>query len=332
MLPDVHSVGPLPLVPRLDRRLWGGDGLPELVGAPPPPGDEPVAEAWLAHPGSVIAAGPHEGATLAELAARHGADLVGRDAERRYGRTMPLLAKFLDARLPLSVQVHPNDAYAAERHAGSGHLGKTESWLVLRADDGAGITWGFRRPVTPSEVRDAIAREALTPLLREVPVAEGDVIHNPAGTVHAIGGGVLIYELQQASDLTYRLYDHGRLGADGRPRELHLDDALAVADLSGRGDPRPEPGGGGGGFVRRVTCPFYELDEAEIDGSLSGRTAPAAMEILTALDGRLEVATGAGSTPLPAGATVVLPAALGAYELSGTGHVVRGRPSTEDAR
>lgn len=323
----MNEIGPLLLTPDLKRRLWGGGALPALLGEEPPPGEEPVAEAWLAHGGSRVAAGPHAGERLGDLAERFGVELVGRAAVRRYGRTVPLLAKFLDARRPLSVQVHPNDAYAAERHAGSGHLGKTESWLVLRARPDARVTWGFRRAATEDEVRTAIAEGTLPSLLREVPVAEGDVIHNPAGTIHAIGGGLLIYELQQASDLTYRLYDHGRVGADGRPRELHLDDGLAVADLSGRGDPHPERIGEDGAWTHLVSCPFYVLDEAEVAGGLEGRTEEEAMQILTVLDGRVALEAADVATTLRTGATVVLPASLGAYALRGEGRVVRGRPS-----
>lgn len=316
----------LPLIPDLRRRLWGGDRLPDLLGAPAPPGAEPVAEAWLAHGGSVVAAGPDRGTTLAELASERGAALVGRVAVRRYGRTMPLLVKFLDAGMDLSVQVHPNDAYAAERHAGSGHLGKTESWLVLDANDGAKVTWGFRRPVREVDVRTAIDRGSLGTMLRDIEVGEGDVIHNPAGTVHAVGAGLLIYELQQASDLTYRLWDHGRRGADGRPRELHLDDALSVADLSGGGNPRPPAGEVEDGWTSLVACPFYRLDRAALRGVRDGGTEPDAMQILTVLDGRLDVISDDDRITLPKGSTALLPAALGAYRLEGEADVVRARP------
>lgn len=318
---------PLPLVPDLRRRLWGGDRLPDRLGLTPPPGDEPVAEAWLAYGGSVVASGPDRGATLAALAKDRGADLVGHAAVRRYGRTMPLLVKFLDARMELSVQVHPNDAYAAERHAGSGHQGKTESWLVVEADDGAKVQWGFRRPVREDEVREAIAQGTLGSLLREIEVNEDDLIHNPAGTVHAMGGGLMIYEIQQASDLTYRLWDHGRRGADGRPRELHVDDALAVADLSGRGDPHAARGEARDGWTQRVACPFYRLDETTVRGERGGRTDPEAMEVLTALDGRVDVVAGSARTPLGTGSTVVLPASLGSYRLEGEGRLLRARPA-----
>jgi len=319
---------PLRLAPELRRRLWGGDALPDRLGVPPPAGDEPVAEAWLAYGGSRIAGGPHDGRTLAEVIAAAPTDVVGRASLTRYGPIMPLLAKYLDAAQDLSVQVHPDDAYALRRHAGSGHLGKTESWRVLAAHPGAAVAWGFVRPVDEDEVRAAIRDGSVDRLLRSVPVAPGDVIHNPAGTVHAIGAGALIYELQQASDLTYRLWDHGRIGADGRPRELHLDDALAVADLSGAGQPRVDAHGGPDGWTTRVACPFYALEEAggvdapiDVEGDTGG-----ALHLLTLASGRawLEPVDGPAHR-IAANETWALPAALGGYRVHGRGLLLRGR-------
>lgn len=323
----MESLPPLRLHPAFHRRLWGGDTLPAWLREPAPPGDEPVAEAWIAHGDSVIRSGPHDGVRLDELIERYGPAVVGETSLARYGAVMPLLAKFLDAAADLSVQVHPDDAYAARHHAGSGHLGKTESWRVLHARPGARIVWGFDRPVSEAEVRHALQDGTVDSLLRTVPVQAGDVVHNPAGTVHAVGAGVRLYELQQASDLTYRLWDHGRRGADGRPRELHVEHALAVADLSGRGDPLPALRAGPDGWTVRVDCPFYRLEEATTDGTASGRTDPSAMHVVTVLNGAFELEAGVGARiDLTEGATALIPAATGAYRLTGRGTVVRGRP------
>lgn len=331
----MEPLPPLRLRPEYRRRLWGADGLPAWLGEPEPPGEEPVAEAWLAHGESRVVGGPFADARLADMIERHGPAIVGSAALARYGAVMPLLVKFLDAADDLSVQVHPDDAYAARRHPGSGHLGKTESWRVLRAEPGAEVIWGFERPVDETEVRAALAEDRLAALLRRVPVEEGDVVHNPAGTVHAVGAGLRIYELQQASDLTYRLWDHGRRGADGLPRELHVDDALAVADLSGRGEPHPQEhpaATSGRPWTERVRCPFYLLEEATVDGVLDEATEPDAMHVITVLAGRFELSDGARSDAaatamaLPEGATVLVPAATGPYRIAGRGTLVRGRP------
>jgi mannose-6-phosphate isomerase len=322
----------LRLAPELRRRLWGGDALPGWLGVAPPPGDEPVAEAWLAYGGSHVVGGPHDGRTLADLIAEAPEETVGAASLARYGPIMPLLAKYLDAAQDLSVQVHPDDAYALRRHAGSGHLGKTESWRVLAARPGAAVEWGFVRPLAADEVRAAIQDDSIGALLRRVPVAPGDVIHNPAGTVHAVGAGALIYELQQASDLTYRMWDHGRVGADGRPRELHLDDALAVADLSGAGEPRVDAHAGPDGWTTRVACPFYALEEAGGAGeALDARGDTAgALHLLTLASGQAWLETDDGpARRIAANETWALPATLGSYRVHGHGLLLRGRGSQD---
>jgi mannose-6-phosphate isomerase len=239
---------------------------------------------------------------------------------------MPLLVKFLDAADDLSVQVHPDDETAARRHPGSGSLGKTESWRILGAEPGARIVWGFRATVTDEQVRAALADERLGDLLRHVPVRAGQVVHNPAGTVHAVGAGLRLYELQQASDLTYRLWDYGRRGADGRRRELHVDAALAVADLSGGGEPTRTSRPGPDGWSERVACPFYRLEEARLDGGLEATTDPSALHLLTVLEGEAEVHADDARVAMPEGATTLIPAVTGGYRLTGRATLLRGRP------
>src|SRR5690606_26930985 len=213
---------PLPLASRHVPRLWGG-------------------ETWLADGSSHVSAGPHEGATVAELAQEYGAGLVGNTSYSRYGPRLALLVKFLAAQDDLSVQVHPDDAYALEHEADSGHIGKAEAWYILAAGRDAHVLRGFVRDVSGGEVRRAAEDGSLVDLLQRVPVRPGDVIVNPAGTVHAVRGGITLYEVQQASDLTYRLFDYDRLDSMGGRRELHLDKALDVADLSAAPAVLPEP-------------------------------------------------------------------------------------------
>jgi mannose-6-phosphate isomerase len=320
------TLPPLRLGPTFERRLWGGDTLAVWLGEPAPPGDEPVAEAWLAHGESRVRGGRYDEARLDDLARRYGADLVGTAPLARYGPRMPLLVKFLDAADDLSVQVHPDDETAARRHPGSGSLGKTESWRILGAEPGARIVWGFRATVTDEQVRAALADERLGDLLRHVPVRAGQVVHNPAGTVHAVGAGLRLYELQQASDLTYRLWDYGRRGADGRRRELHVDAALAVADLSGGGEPTRTSRPGPDGWSERVACPFYRLEEARLDGGLEATTDPSALHLLTVLEGEAEVHADDARVAMPEGATTLIPAVTGGYRLTGRATLLRGRP------
>lgn len=326
---------PLLLAPVLHRRVWGGEWLETLYaghGATTHAGPEgeSVGESWLAGGASVVQNGAHAGRSVAELAEEMAADLVGGAAYARYGGRMPLLAKLLDAREALSVQVHPDDEYALRHERGSGHLGKSEAWYMLSAEPGAEVLWGFERSMTPAEVRAAVEDGSLPDAMQRVKVTKGSVIVNPPGTVHAVGAGIRLYEIQQESDLTYRLYDYGRVGADGRPRDLHLEESLAVADLSGRPfrtePPLPLPGG----WERLVARPEFVLDRARLTGAgaASGSTDATSLQLLTLVSGAatLRPAGGAkwGSVDLTQGATVLLPATLpGAYEITGEGELLR---------
>lgn len=300
-------LGPLPLESRHVPRLWGG-------------------ETWLADGSSPVAAGPHEGATVAELAEEYGADLVGNTSYARYGPRLALLAKFLTAQDDLSVQVHPDDAYAQAHEAETGHLGKAEAWYILGAQQGAYVLRGFVRDVTAEEVRAAAEDGSLVDLLRRVEVRPGDVIVNPAGMVHAVCGGITLYEIQQSSDLTYRLFDYGRLDSMGARRELHLDKALDVADLSEAPATLPEPPSARPGEWRRLTArPEFVLDALRFRPGtrVTASTDVASCQIITTVTGEARLLGGGEVFTLGVSGTALLPASLGTYELEGEGEVLR---------
>ena len=206
-------------VPDLRERVWGGRRLG-------PPRGGPIGEAWVAGPSNVIAEGPDEGRTLADIAARDGASFVGRNAAARTGDRFPLLVKLIDCAAWLSVQVHPDDE-TARRLEGPEAIGKAEAWFVLDANPGAELLAGVRPGVPESAVRAAIAAGSgtLAPLLVPHRARAGDVLPVPAGTLHAVGPGFFLYEVQQPSDLTYRCDDWGRPATPERP--LHVAQALA---------------------------------------------------------------------------------------------------------
>lgn len=228
---------PLTFSPCLKDYMWGGHSLARLTGRTPPGGA--VAESWeiSGHPAgpSIVDRGPLRGLGLPEVAARYGEELVGRRARGPVARGgFPLLVKLLDANHALSVQVHPDDDYAALHDLGES--GKTEMWYVLEAAAGARIVHGLEPGTDRAALRRAIAAGRVRDCLRRVPVAPGDAVMVPAGTVHGILSGIVLVEIQQSADTTYRIYDWDRAGPDGRPRALHVGRALEAIDFS-----RPDP-------------------------------------------------------------------------------------------
>jgi mannose-6-phosphate isomerase len=313
------------LAPRLVPRPWGGRSLTSLLGSPSRA--EPVGEAWLAGSDTRVVGGAPHGRTLEELARHFGAAFVGHRAAARWGARMPLLVKLLDAAEPLSVQVHPDDAYALLHEAASGHLGKDEAWLVLASEPDAHVLWGWRRPVDAAEVREAAGSGTLEALLRAVPVTPGEVVLNVAGTVHAVGRGILLYEVQQASDLTYRLYDYGRVGLDGHPRTLHLDQALAVADLKPGASPAPLARSLAPGRTLLAAPGSFRFEHWELGAAApdvaAWRVDDASLEIWTVLAGSAQLAVGDVVWPLSAFESIALPAGLGAATWRGRARLAR---------
>lgn len=314
---------PLLLERQMSRRLWGGTRLAGFLGLTPPGEGEPFAEAWQVYAENRIRNGPHAGSTLAEVSHRAGAALLGTEPLSRYGKAFPLLAKLIDAAKPLSIQVHPDDEQASRLEPDSGHLGKAEAWYILDAEPGARIVWGLRRDTSAGEMRQAVERGTLEELVNEVPIAPGDVVYNPPGTIHAIGAGVFLYEIQQASDITYRLYDYGRTDAEGRPRELHVEKALSVADLRGGETARRTPLPVDERHRLLMECEHFALEEIDVTGELALATSPSSFEILTVVSGSVQIEHESGLVELESGASAVLPAALGEYAAQGRARLLR---------
>ncbi len=216
---------PYLLEPKLTTAIWGGDALVTRYGKP---GDrmQKLGESWECWDANRVANGPLGGKTLADLRAELGDALTGPiDPTRLF----PVLTKIIDAREPLSVQVHPDDAYAQRiEHQPNG---KTECWYILDCEPGAELVLGWARDTSREEYERRVADGTLGDILRRVPVHPGDAFYLPAGTLHAIGAGIRLFETQQASDLTYRIFDWNRVGADGTPRELHVKKAGDVLDF-----------------------------------------------------------------------------------------------------
>lgn len=216
--------------PNLHSIVWGGNRLKPWKGMPSD--QEPIGESWevSAVPSSVsvISNGAFGGHDLASVIAENPEEILGKAVCRRYGNRLPLLVKFIDAEKDLSIQVHPDDAMAQREH---GKLGKTEMWYVIDAKPNAYLYSGFKKAVTGEEYKRRIADGTITEVLARHSVKSGDIFYIPAGRVHAICGGILLAEVQQSSDVTYRIYDYERLGMDGKPRELHTELAVKALDF-----------------------------------------------------------------------------------------------------
>ena len=264
---------PLLFAPIYRRYIWGGRRFVEALGRDLPPGED-YAESWelVDRPDrpdeeSVVSHGPLAGRTLGELVRGHGRELLGRHAPQP---RFPLLFKFLDACRDLSVQVHPDDARAARLSPPD--LGKTEAWYVVDAAPGSRIYAGLREGVGREQLAAAIRAGTCADVLHSFAARPGDCIFIPAGTVHAIGAGLLVAEIQQSSDVTYRLHDWNRTGPDGKPRPLHLEAGLEAVSRFGPVDPTPLASTSSPGVRRLAACDYFVFDEVTLgaDWSVGG--------------------------------------------------------------
>lgn len=314
---------PLIFQPVFKERVWGGRKLTRWFPNLP---DGPIGEAWVLsdHPQgrTPVANGPLQGETITSLKGRFGADLVGTKGVHPKTGEFPLLFKLLDSQDDLSVQVHPSDDYPG---LPPGELGKTEMWVVLDAEPGARVVYGLKEGVTPESFAAAVAAGRTMEVMRELPVKPGDVLYVPAGIVHALGTGLLVAEIQQSSDTTYRVYDYDRLGLDGKPRELHVEQALAVASYGATPEPTHPVLPGENQWQTIVSSPFFETAQGRCEGDWAQQTTPDSFEALMLLEGEGAIAWEGGEERLRAGMTLLVPAALGGYRLSGSFRALRVR-------
>lgn len=330
------NIYPLRLAASLHETLWGGQRLQRDGWKRLPTPDVAIGESWETEISNVCQNGLYAGCTLGKIVNELGETLLGVQSTRVFGHRFPLLAKFIDANAKLSVQVHPDDAYAAREH---GKLGKTECWYVLAAEPGAAIVHGFKANTSRAAVQQAIEQNDLETLLHEEIVFPGDIIFVPAGTVHAIGGGIMLYELQEYSDITYRLYDYGRLTAAGTPRELHIDRSLDVTHYTASPTVKVQavPLAHNAHYDERclIACPYFVMREVSLisGGYMKDKTGESCI-ILTSLDATSLLHYGDAlelTETLTRGETMVLPAALGEYCIEGHGIFVRSYvPALDD--
>jgi mannose-6-phosphate isomerase len=315
-------IPPLPSIPILKPKVWGGRAFHARLGKSLPPAAR-IGESWeLSTYGSdttLVRDGPLAGRNIGQIITEHRAEMLGTGAS---GDTLPLLYKFIDAHQRLSVQVHPSDEQA--RAHGWDTRGKTECWYVVAAQAGAGLMLGFRPGVKRGKVAEAVREGRVEDLLNRVDVAAGDVVLVPAGTVHAILEGTLLYEVQESSDATLRLYDWGRMGDDGRPRTLHVAESLEVLETGYHEEYKPcalTLASDAPGVERRsrAACRYFALEEYRFTkGSATLRLLQrGSFQVVTVLAGEAVLRSPGAECRAGLGDTVLIPAELPHLDISG---------------
>ncbi len=306
---------PVRLAPIFKPRIWGARNLSPLFPERSQE-REPTGEAWLTGNECRFANGGFAGRTLGEAWPELPEEWTGtrlRGLER-----IPLLAKFIFPEEKLSVQVHPDDTYAERHEAAAGGTGKTEMWYVVTAREGAEVRVGLRPNVTPKSFRRALADGTVEECLERVAVRSGDAVFVPAGTAHTIGPGVVLCEIQQHSDITYRVFDYNRVGPDGKPRPLHIRQALNVMRFGEQSGGRCDPVRITDGAVTETffaACQYFATERWEFRERIAAVTSPEHFDLLIFLDGRGRIEFADGAEPFAPAEVWLLPAALGAYQL-----------------
>ena len=312
---------PLLFDPILKERIWGGQRLKELFNRELQV--DKVGESWdvACHENgtSVVSNGQHKGKKLDELIKEYGRQLLGSSLKDKDIAKFPLLIKILDASDVLSVQVHPKDEYASLHE--NGELGKTEMWYIVDAMPGAHLYYGIKPGIGAHEFGKAILNGDVEPYLCSVGVKKGDVLYIPAGMVHAIGPGIVICEIQQNSDTTYRVFDWNRIGDDGSPRELHVEKALDVIDFDGRHSRQKAKGieikEGDGSRTYLVACPYFAAEKLDIKGRVKEMANGEKFYILTVIEGQGCIDYNGGTQSFKQGDSIMIPASLGHYSIDG---------------
>lgn len=304
---------PIKLKPATKDYIWGGRRLKDDYGIKCD-GDV-LAEAWVlsCHKDgqSIAQNGEFAGLTLSEIIEKCGKGILGENCNKF--EFFPILVKLIDAKGNLSVQVHPSDEYALKNE---GQYGKTEMWYVVDCDEGANLYYGFKHKISKEEFKKRIEDNTLLEVLNCVNVHKGDCFFIKSGTIHAIGEGILIAEIQQNSNLTYRVYDYGRIGADGKPRQLHIDKALKVTSLD-----RPDVPYGKPKDNNLASCKYFTSDILKVTESDKFSVDGSSFVSLVCLSGNAEVS----GVQVTRGESLFIPANFGEVKIKGNAEFIRSR-------
>ena len=307
---------PLTFYPILKERIWGGTKLQSHLNKPI--SSETTGESWeistVPNAISVVNRGAMEGKKLNELIDLFPEAILGTSVVTRFGKKFPLLFKFIDAKEDLSIQLHPNDALAQKRH---NSFGKTEMWYVMQADVQSRLIVGFKKAITPEVYLQHLEQKQVLDLLQEYPVQAGDVFFLETGTVHAIGAGVLIAEIQQTSDITYRIYDWDRVDAEGNSRELHTDLALEAINFDTTAS-KISYESKVNEIAPVVSCPYFVTQQLVLEGSFDWKQSKDSFTVFMCVSGSFEMFYKEERYAYYKGDTILLPACITEIQFHGT--------------
>lgn len=303
---------PMLFQPNLRPVIWGGRKLKPWKGMTAD--DEAIGESWEISvvPSSVstVANGIHAGRSLCDVVSKFPQEILGGHVAKRYANQFPLLVKFIDAERDLSIQVHPDDAMAQRVH---GEMGKTEMWYVIDARPGACLYAGFKEEMTPNEYKQRVADGSIIEVLARHEVKPGDVFYLPAGRVHAICGGILLAEIQQSGDITYRIFDYNRLDRDGKPRELHTELAAQALNFKVEKEYRTTYTAHKNGICQLADSPYFTVNMMELNQTTQRDLQNLdSFIIYMCVEGScsVRVRTTGEKVNLPAGSTCLIPASI----------------------
>jgi mannose-6-phosphate isomerase len=299
---------PVKFNPILKERLWGGTKLKDVLGKPIE--NDITGESWelsaVEGDVSIVVNGDLSGTSLQELINNYPQELLGKSVYDRFGKEFPILIKFIDAKQDLSIQLHPNDELAKKRH---NSFGKTEMWYIMDADQGAELIVGFNKDVSKEEYAKSMEENTLLDLLHYESVKEGDTFFINTGKIHAIGAGVLLAEIQQTSDITYRVFDFNRKDKNGNLRELHTDMALDAIDYTKKDDFKVNYSDSKDSVNNMVSCPYFNTNflvlTKDLEQDVSARDS---FTIYMCVGGEATISNEFGSVSIKKGETTLVPA------------------------
>lgn len=311
----INHLYPLKFHPILKDKIWGGQKLKTLLNKPTNLSN--AGESWeisdVEGDTSIISNGSLQGQSLKDILGIYKSDLIGHKNHKQFGNKFPLLIKFIDAKEDLSIQLHPNDELAAQRH---NSFGKTEMWYVMQADKDSNLIVGFNQDMTADKYLQHLESKTLTDILNFDKVKKGDTYFIEVGRVHAIGAGVLLAEIQQTSDITYRVYDWDRTDDQGNERELHNDLAIDAFDFNMPDNFRVTYNTDSNVPNKMVSCPYFTTNYLEIDKTIKKVNQQDSFIIYMCVEGKATILTNFGKETIEKGETLLIPACIKDFEIT----------------